>query len=158
MTVRDIMTMPALTCHPDTSLAVAARLMRDEDYGTLPVTDRKGRLVGIITDRDICLILASTNRNALNVAVSEAMTWNVISVSADESADAALARMKHARVRRLPVRNETGHLAGIVSIEDIVLRGIERGGVDPGEIIATLRELYVRVPAEAGLASEFTPG
>jgi CBS domain-containing protein len=158
MTVRDIMTMPALTCHPETSLAVAARLMRDEDYGTLPVTDRKGRLVGIITDRDICLTLAGTNRNALNIAVNEAMTSNVVSVSADDSAHAALASMKRARVRRLPVRNEAGHLAGIVSIEDIVLRGIERGGVDAGEIVSTLRALYVRVPVEATPASEFTPG
>jgi CBS domain-containing protein len=82
----------------------------------------------------------------------------VVSVSADDSAHAALASMKRARVRRLPVRNEAGHLAGIVSIEDIVLRGIERGGVDAGEIVSTLRALYVRVPVEATPASEFTPG
>ena len=158
MTVHDIMTTPALTCHPETSLAVAARMMRDEDYGTLPVTDRKGRLVGIITDRDICLMLASTNRNALNIAVNEAMTSEVISVSASDSAHAALACMKKGRVRRLPVRDEAGHLAGIVSIEDVVLRGIERGGVDAGEIVSTLRALYVRVPVEVGPATDFTPG
>jgi CBS domain-containing protein len=158
MTVHDIMTTPALTCHPETSLAVAARLMRDEDYGTLPVTDRKGRLVGIITDRDICLMLASTNRNALNIAVNEAMTPEVVSVSADDSPHDALARMKQARVRRLPVRNGMGRVAGIVSIEDVVLRGIEQGGVEPGDIVSALRALYVRVPAEAGPPSEFTPG
>ena len=158
MTVRDIMTTPVLTCHPETSLAVAARMMRDEDYGTLPVTDRKGRLVGIITDRDICLMLAGTNRNALNITANEAMTSDVVSVSVGDSAHAALACMKQSRVRRLPVRGEDGHLAGIVSIEDIVLRGIERGGVDAGEIVSTLRALYVRVPVEAGTPGEFTPG
>jgi CBS domain-containing protein len=158
MTVRDIMTTPALTCHPETSLAVAARLMRDEDYGTLPVTDRTGRLAGIITDRDICLMLAGTNRNALNIAVNEAMTANVISIAADESAQAALMAMKNARVRRLPVRNAMGHLAGIVSLEDIVLRGIELGGVDAADIVSTLRTLYVRVPVEVRVENEFTPG
>lgn len=158
MTVRDLMTTPALTCHPETSLAVAARLMRDEDYGTLPVTDRKGRLVGIITDRDICLTLAGTNRNALNITVNESMTSNVISIGADESAHAALMAMKSGRVRRLPVRDENGHLAGIVSIEDIVLRGIELGGIDAADIVSTLRTMYVRVPVEAKADTEFTPG
>ena len=70
MKVCEIMTEPLLTCTPDTSLAVAARQMGEANYGTLPVVDVHGRLVGIITDRDICLALARTNRNALNVAVT----------------------------------------------------------------------------------------
>ena len=80
MKVRDIMTEPPLTCTPETS--VAARLMREADYGTLPVLDSEGRLVGVVTDRDICLAMAGTNRNALNVAVREAMTRKVISGTA----------------------------------------------------------------------------
>lgn len=79
MKVRDIMTEPVLTCTPQTSLAVAARLMREADYGTLPVVDSRGRLVGIITDRDMCLALANTNRNAINIAVREAMPCRSIS-------------------------------------------------------------------------------
>ena len=76
MKVRDIMTAPALTCTPGTSVAVAARRMREADYGTLPVVDGDGRLAGIVTDRDICLALAGTTRNALNLAVRETIHRN----------------------------------------------------------------------------------
>lgn len=101
MKVHDIMTEPPLTCGPETSLAVAARLMREADYGTLPVVDSRGRLVGIITDRDICLAVAGSNRNAINIAVREAMTQKVISALLDDDVHSALATMKGARVRRL---------------------------------------------------------
>ena len=161
MKVREIMTEPPLTCTPETSLAVAARLMREADYGTLPVIDSGGRLAGIITDRDICLALGATNRNALHVAVHEVMTRRVISALLDDDVRTALAMMKDARVRRLAVRDEFGRLKGMLSIEDIVIRGLERGGIAAGEIIDALRAMYVRVPVPvdaAPMANEFTPG
>jgi CBS domain-containing protein len=160
MKVRDIMTEPPLTCRPETSLAIAAHLMREADYGTLPVIDAHGRLVGIITDRDICLAFAQSTRNALNIAVHEAMTRKVFSVLADDDVHTALATMKGARVRRLPVRDEFGRLRGMLSIEDVVMRGLERGGLAADEIIAALRTMYLRVPAAQSRAPEddFTPG
>jgi len=125
MKVREIMTEPLLTCTPDTSLAVAARRMAEANYGTLPVVDVHGRLVGIITDRDICLAVARTNRNALNVAVHEVMTSKVFSTLVDDDVHAALMTMKDARVRRLPVHDESGRLQGMLSIEDLVVRSRE---------------------------------
>lgn len=103
MKVRDIMTEPAVTCSPRASLAVAARLMRDADYGTLPVVDAQGRLEGIITDRDVCVALAGTNRNAVNVSVHEAMTHRVFTAGPDDDVHGALATMRTHRVRRVPV-------------------------------------------------------
>lgn len=161
MKVRDIMTEPPLTCTPETSVAVAARLMREADYGTLPVIDSRGQLAGIITDRDICLALAATNRNALHVAVHEVMTRKVFSALLDDDVHSALATMKSARVRRLPVRDEFGRLKGMLSIEDVVVRGLEGDGIAAGEIVAALRAMYGRVPAvieAAPTANEFTPG
>jgi CBS domain-containing protein len=76
------MTEPPLTCTPETS--VAARLMREADDGTLPVVDSKGQLVGIVADRDICLALASANRNPLHIAVHEVMTRKVFSALLDD--------------------------------------------------------------------------
>ena len=161
MKVREIMTEPLLTCTPETSLAVAARQMGEANYGTLPVVDAHGQLVGIITDRDICLAVARTNRNALNVAVHEVMTPTVFSALVDDDVHAALTMMKDARVRRLPVRDQSGRLRGMLSIEDLVVRGLERDGIDKGEIVAALRAIYTRVPAAiAASATDFdlTPG
>jgi CBS domain-containing protein len=161
MKVRDIMTEPPLTCTPETSVAVAARRMREADYGTLPVLDSRGRLVGIVTDRDICLVMAGTNRNALNVAVREAMTRKVVSVLPDDDVHDALVKMKAFRVRRLPVRDAFGRLSGILSIEDVVVRGLEGDGIAANEIVETLRAMYVRLPAAVEATSqknEFTPG
>ena len=110
MKVRDIMTEPPLTCTEGTSVAVAARLMGEADYGTLPVVDAQGAIVGIVTDRDICLALARTNRNALNIFVREVMTKRVTSALADEDVHIALGAMRKARVRRLPVRDDRGRL------------------------------------------------
>lgn len=158
--VREAMTAPALTCVPQTSLAVAASLMRDADYGTLPVVDARGHLVGIITDRDICLAAAASKRSALNITVHEVMTHKVHVARLDDDVHSALSTMKGGRVRRLPVVDEAGHLEGILSIEDLVMRGLEGGGISLEELAAALRAMYVRTPAanSATLESEFTPG
>jgi CBS domain-containing protein len=146
MKVRDVMTEPVLSCTPETSLGAAARLMRDADYGTLPVLDLQGKLVGIITDRDICLALARSGRNAHDNAVREVMTQKVLSARLDDDMHSALATMKRARVRRLPVRDDADRLKGMLSIEDIVLRGLEVGGIETAELVAALRTMYVRSP------------
>jgi len=159
--VREAMSAPALTCTPDTSLAVAARLMQEADYGTLPVIDARGRLVGIITDRDICLFAAGSNRNAINIAVHEAMTHKVLSAGLDDDVHGALATMKGSRVRRLPVCDESGHPEGILSIEDLVVRALEGQGINTDEMVAALRAMYVRAPVpdnSASMESDFTPG
>jgi len=161
MKVRDIMTEPPLTCTPETSLAVAARLMRDADYGTLPVIDSHGQLAGIVTDRDICLALAGTNRNALHVSVHEVMTRKVFSALENDDVRSALATMKGARVRRLPVRDEFGRLKGMLSIEDIVVRGLEGDGIAADEVVAALRAMYARgrtAVETAPAPNELTPG
>jgi CBS domain-containing protein len=161
MKVREVMTEPVLTCTPQTSLGVAARLMREADYGTLPVVDAAGRLVGIITDRDVCLMLAGTRRNAVNVAVREAMTPTVFSAFVDDDVRGALAVMKEHRVRRLPVRDTSGTLKGMLSIEDLVVRGLTGDGLHVDEIVDALRAMYVRVPVPIDLTpgpNEFMPG
>jgi CBS domain-containing protein len=158
MKVRDIMTAPALTCAEAT---FAARLMREADCGTLAVVDSRKQLVGIITDRDMCLTLADTNRNAVHLTVREAMTDNVFSITLDDDVHHALATMKNHRIRRLPVCDDSGRPAGMVSIEDVVVRGIDGGAIGAGEVVDALRAMYVRVPAIIDTVvpeNGFTPG
>ena len=159
MKVRELMTEPPLTCAPETSLAVAARLMGEADYGTLPVVDAQGRVAGIVTDRDICLALARTNRNAINILVREVMTPGVVCAGPEEDVHAALTTMRTARVRRLPVRDESGRLLGMLSIEDLVVRGLEGNGVKAAEVVEALRTMYLRTPALREMPDVgYTPG
>jgi CBS domain-containing protein len=160
MKVRDIMTQPVVTCSPQASVAEAARLMRDADYGTLPVIDAHGRLAGIITDRDICIALAGTHRNAVNVSVHEAMTDRVFTAGPDDDVHGALATLRTRRVRRLPVCDAERRPVGMLSIEDVVVRGIETGGVGLPELVDALSTMYIRVPAVKSAMPDngFTPG
>ena len=108
MKIQEIMSMPVQTCTPETWVAQAARLMRDADYGILPVTDSDGRVMGIITDRDICLAMANSNRSPRAIAVHEVMTKKVTFLRPEDPAEVALSTMTHARVRRAPSHRTCG--------------------------------------------------
>jgi CBS domain-containing protein len=94
--------------------------------GTRPVIDAHGRLAGIVTDRDIAMAAATRQRNASHIVAHEAMSQTVRSCFAEDDISAALEQMEEARVRRLPVLDANGHLTGIVSIDDMVLRALDR--------------------------------
>jgi CBS domain-containing protein len=98
MQVREIMTAPPVTCTPGTSLGVAAGRMAESNCGILPVVDADGRLAGIITDRDICIAVSRTNRNAINISVREVMTRKVLSLHLGDDVRRALA-CRRARCR-----------------------------------------------------------
>jgi CBS domain-containing protein len=142
MRVRDIMTTNVVSCQKDADIGVAGRLMLEGEFGTLPVLDSNGRLAGIITDRDIAIAAAVRHRNASHIAVHEAMSDTVRSCFADDEIGAALQQMADGHVRRLPVLDASAHLAGIVSIDDIVSRAIDRpGGVTPAQLVEALRQI-----------------
>ena len=102
MKVRDIMTTAPETCGPKTNLAsVAAHLWR-ADCGVLPVIDQDRELIGIITDRDICIALGTRDRPASEVVVDEVMRSRVHTCRAEDDVSVALGLMKEHRVRRLP--------------------------------------------------------
>ncbi len=121
MKVQDIMTKKVKVCAPDTSVSAAAALMWDVDCGVLPVVSDGGKVVGLITDRDIAIALGTRNRLASDILVSEVMAAQVYFCAADDDIHVALKTMRKDRVRRLPVVNEEGLLEGIVSMNDIAL-------------------------------------
>jgi CBS domain-containing protein len=89
------------------------------------------------------------------------MTRKVFSALENDDVRSALATMKGARVRRLPVRDEFGRLKGMLSIEDIVVRGLEGDGVAANEVVAALRAMYARGRTGVETApapNELTPG
>lgn len=154
MTIQEIMSAPVKTCSPETSIAQAARLMRDAGYGVVPVTDSDGRIMGIITDRDICLAIANSNRSPRAIAVREVMTTRITFVRPADDPRIALSTMKHARVRRAPVVDASQRIVGLVSVDDFAVRGIEEGAIDAADLVDALhalseRRLARREPAAA---------
>jgi CBS domain-containing protein len=122
------MTGDVKSCGPDTNLAAAAMIMWENDCGTIPVVDDAGKVIGMITDRDICMAAATKDREASRIAVGEVITGNVFSCRPEDDLSDALKTMQNERVRRLPVVNGEGELCGILSVNDILLRAEVAGG------------------------------
>jgi CBS-domain-containing membrane protein len=140
MKVHDIMTRDAISCETDTDLASAARIMLKGRVGTLPVVDSHRCVTGMLTDRDIAMAAGTRRRNASDIAVHEVMNSRVRACLAYDDVTSALTQMQEARMRRLPVLDATGHLAGILSIDDILLRAVgEKGGIAPADFLSAMR-------------------
>jgi CBS domain-containing protein len=149
MKVRDIMKRNVVSCHTQTDVGTAARQMFEGHFGTLPVIDDNGKLIGIITDRDIAMAAATRQRNASHISVHEAMTHSVRSCFVDDNVTDALKQMAEGRVRRLPVIGPTGELTGILSIDDVVLRALDRpGGVSSAVFVKTFTQICEKPPVE----------
>ena len=112
MKVRDLMTSQPATLSPDDSCAQAATRMREEDCGSLPIV-LDGRLVGIVTDRDIVIRAVAAGRDPKTTKVSEVMSADPVTVMPETSVDEASDLMAEFQVRRLPVV-EDGRLVGIL--------------------------------------------
>ncbi len=138
MRIKEIMTAEPKTCSPDTTLAAATNLMWEGDCGILPVVDH-GELVGVVTDRDMCIALATWNKLASEVRVGAVATKTVSTCEPEDDVHAALATMKRNRVRRLPVVGFGGTVLGIISMNDVLLAAGPNKPVRNAEVVATLQ-------------------
>ncbi|HLL99840.1 MAG TPA: CBS domain-containing protein [Pyrinomonadaceae bacterium] len=132
---REIMTRNVTTASRRMSMQAVAALMRDGDMGSLPVLEN-GKLVGIVTDRDIVVRAVAEGRDAATTAIGEVMTTEVFAVRAEDFVFEAIRLMGDKQVRRVPVINETGELVGIIAMADVALET-----EDELEIAETLEEI-----------------
>ncbi|MES1186413.1 MAG: CBS domain-containing protein [Myxococcales bacterium] len=116
--VRSLMTTYTRACSPDDSLTHAAHLMWEFNCGAVPVVQQE-RVVGVITDRDICMATYIQGKAPQELRVEVAMSKNVFSCAPDDSLADALSVMANHRVRRLPVLSPDGALLGIIALADI---------------------------------------
>ena len=135
MKVQDVMTYDVQSCRPETNLAEAAMQMWRGDFGALPVVTSTGKVVGMITDRDICIAAATKHRDAANIRVKEVISGKVYGCSSDTDIHAALKIMQQKQVRRLPIirpiiNAEDGSLEGILSMNDIALKAQDTKGAE----------------------------
>lgn len=117
MKVKELMTKAVTALTSNMSLADAAKIMRQENLGALPVT-ADGFLIGILTDRDITTRCVATGQDPSCVAVGEICTKGAVWISPEHSVTEAARRMARQKVRRLPVLHQ-GRLIGIISLADI---------------------------------------
>ena len=121
MRVQDIMTSDVQCCGPDTNLAAASKRMWDSDCGALPVLNVQGQVMGMITDRDICMAAATKNKPAWDITVWETVSGKIYPCKMSDDVHTALDIMKREKVRRLPVVDEGGVLQGIVAMLSSVM-------------------------------------
>ena len=105
-----------------TSVVEAAKLMKSEDVGSLPVTE-DGRLIGMVTDRDIAIRVVAEGNDPQSVTVGEVASRDVVTVDPQQGLDEALRLMAKHQVRRLPVVEEDGRLVGILAQADVAQAG-----------------------------------
>lgn len=122
MKASQVMTTDVRTCWVNEPLDRAARLMWEMDCGALPVLDQNGRVVGMITDRDVCMAAYTQARLLGQIPVSHAMSHELHSCRPDETLDKVEKTMRSHQIRRLPVVDDEGHLKGILSLADIAQR------------------------------------
>lgn len=124
LSVRDVMTPEVETTTSSQLLQEAARSMKDGDFGSIPVVD-DGRLVAVLTDRDIVIRAVAEGLDASTTQVGQVASADPVTVSPDQSLDDAVEIMTHYQVRRLPVVEE-GRLVGVLSQADIALEAKEK--------------------------------
>lgn len=147
MKVRDLMRREPLVCKPGSHLAGVGRTMAQTGSGFLPVVGDRDRVVGVITDRDLALAVATLDRKPSEIEVRSVMSGEVHACGPDDDIGEALRIMRERKVRRLPVLDSRG-LVGILSLDDVVLEArtvAVEGFTGPfdTDIARTLREINV---------------
>jgi CBS domain-containing protein len=137
MKVEQLMTREVKACTAEEMLTAPAEIMWNHDCGTVPVvsTDGNGRVVGIITDRDVAMAAYTQGKPLWQIPVSVAMTSKVVTCRLDDGVSRAQQLMRENRVRRLPVVDQSGKLAGMISLGDIA-REAERERSSPRKEVA----------------------
>ena len=139
MRISELMSKPVITCPSSGTLDHAARLMWEFDCGIVPVVGDDGRLVGVVTDRDICVAAYTQGRALREIPVTVAMATRVVAIHAEDVVETAELLMHDNQLRRVPVIDNDGRPIGIVSMNDLARLAArsERSGVDR-ELVRTL--------------------
>jgi CBS domain-containing protein len=151
MTVQQIMTRSPKYCSPDMNLAQATELLWSAGCGALPVTNDALRVIGIITDRDTCIALGTRDRRASELTVAQVMSGKLYMCHPGDEIHAALNMMRAHKVRRLPVVDNEGKLAGMLCASDVLLHARHDDGsgteLSYENIVNTLRGIYCHTPS-----------
>lgn len=150
--VGTLMKTDVRTCAPSDPLNSAAQIMWESDCGIVPVVSEAGALVGVLTDRDICMAAYTQGRPLWACSVGHAMSEQVYSCSPDDTIEKAAGIMAERQVRRLPVTAPSGRLLGILSLADIA-RQVKALGISSPRWCSLLATTLGAI-SEQGIASQ----
>ncbi len=158
MKVEGVMSQDVRGCSPSDSLTDAAMIMWSRDCGFVPVVEsHNGRLSGVITDRDICIATATKHRSVDSIQVGEVMSKQPMTCAPTDDVHTAIDRMVQGQVRRLPVVDKNGKLAGVLSLNDLALAAEKSDrradGVTFADVVRALKAVSThRLPAAVASA------
>lgn len=120
----EVMTKDPVCCLPNDLVAKAAKLMKSENIGSIPVIENEQtkQLVGIVTDRDLTLKIVAEGRDAKSTKVEAVMTHKVVTCRADDDLQKALDAMSEHQLRRIPVVDSDNKIMGIIAQADVATR------------------------------------
>ena len=134
--VRDAMTSNPRSIEPSTTVTEAARLMKAEDVGSLPIVDGD-QLVGMVTDRDTVIRVVAEGKDPQSTTVGEIASRDLVTVDPEQDLDEAMRLMARHQVRRLPVAEEDGRLVGILAQADVAREGKD---AKTGQVVQEISE------------------
>jgi CBS domain-containing protein len=120
----EVMTKDPVCCLPNDMVAKAAKLMKSENIGSIPVIENEQtkKLIGIVTDRDLTLKIVAEGRDAKSTNVEAVMTRKVVTCRAEDDLQKALDAMSEHQLRRIPVVDNTNKIVGIIAQADVATR------------------------------------
>ena len=134
MNVDQCMTREPQSCRASDNLERAAQIMWECDCGCVPVVDDSAKVVGMITDRDICMAAYTRGAALRDISIESAMARDVASCRAGDQLESALNAMRARQVRRLPVLDGVGGLLGLLSLTDVVRQVAAPGRAKTGRL------------------------
>ena len=140
MKIQDVMTAQVKFCEPENNIQEVIQVMKEGDFGVLPVVNKDQKIMGIITDRDICMGL-NLHASPKDIKVMQLMNKHVVTCKENESISHALKLMRDNKVRRLPVLDSSGKVSGIISLNDIVLRSGREGIPSYEKVVNTFKAI-----------------
>jgi len=146
MKAEQLMSANVYTCRTIDTLDRAAQLMREHEIGSLPVVDEGGHVVGIITDRDICMATYVENAPPRALDVGATMSPHPTTCGRGDDVATVTAQMRRRRVHRVPVVDDAGHPVGIISLDDLAKATRVDDGLSPDEVASTLAAVCTRRP------------
>lgn len=149
MKVEQLMTKQVATCGADQNASDAARIMWDRDCGFVPIIDdaQRGEVIGIVTDRDLCMAALTRGQTLAEIRLGDVMSTGICACKPGDDIASVEATMQRAQVHRLPVVDDAGQLLGVLSLADIACEsarkpGAVRPGVAPVEVGETLAAIH----------------
>jgi CBS domain-containing protein len=124
----DVMTRDVVTVQPNDAAQYAAQLMGECDCGAIPVVDWQGRMLGMITDRDITIRLVANGMNPLRARVGDCMTDKAFACHVNDSLENCMRSMSRHQIRRMPIVNDRNQVVGIISQADIAQHASQHTG------------------------------